>query len=133
MNQKGKVLVVDDSEDVRTMLVRILGSSYHTVQAENGKEALEKCESEDFDVIILDENMPVMGGHECFSILRERSNFTPVIFCTGGANPVHQKRELNAGAFDYIGKPFDIDSLLHLVNQGFMTKQRLLSKRANSR
>lgn len=125
---KGVVLVVDDSEDIRMLMGLILRTTYDVVEAQNGQEALNLLESRDVDVIILDENMPVMGGHECYSKLRAKSNVTPVIFCTGMPSEEYQKREFQTGAFDYLTKPVDIGNLIQLVNEAYTTKQRLASK-----
>ncbi len=122
---KGVVLVVDDSEDIRSLLTMILGNSYRIIQAENGKVALDLLDKQDVDVIILDENMPVMGGHECYTKLRERSNLTPVIFCTGAPSDELHKRELGLGAFDYLSKPVNPTNLLQLVKEAFTANQRL--------
>ncbi|MES2744442.1 MAG: response regulator [Bdellovibrionota bacterium] len=130
---KGVVLVVDDSEDMRSLLTVILGKNYKIVQAENGKVALDLLDKQDVDVIVLDENMPIMGGHECYVKLREKSNFTPVIFCTGAPSEEFLKRELALGAFDYLAKPVDADKLLQLVDEAFTTKQRLRLIRARAK
>lgn len=124
-NIKGSVLIVDDSEDIRSLMGLILGSKFDIVEAENGVEALKLIKGREFDVIILDENMPEMGGHECYSILRAESNVTPVIFCTGMPSTQNQKRELTLGAFDYLSKPVDPSNLIHLVQEAYYTKQRL--------
>lgn len=131
-NTKGSVLIVDDSEDIRSLMGLILGSTYNIVEAQNGVEALKLIKGRDFDVIILDENMPEMGGHECYSILRAEANVTPVIFCTGMPSPQNQKRELTLGAFDYLSKPVDPSNLIQLVHEAFHTKQRLSLKRDKS-
>lgn len=129
VNAKGTVLVVDDSEDIRMLVRKILAKDYYVVEAQNGLEALNLTQTRDFDVIILDENMPVMGGHECYTKLRAQSNFTPVIFCTGMPTEDFKKREFGLGAFDYISKPVDPTSLAQLVHEAYDTKQRLALKR----
>jgi DNA-binding NtrC family response regulator len=127
---KGVILIVDDSEEIRSLMGVLLGKNYTVIEAENGKDALELLERREVDVIILDENMPIMGGHECYTKLREKSNVTPVIFCTGAPSEEYLKRELTLGAFDYLAKPVNPTSLLHLVDEAFVTKQRLRSIQA---
>ncbi|MEZ5667295.1 MAG: response regulator [Alphaproteobacteria bacterium] len=103
-------LVVDDSQVVRTVARRILRDLDITVsEAENGAEALERCEVAMPDVILLDWNMPVMNGISFLRELRGKyGNDQPiVVFCTTENGLPNVMEALEAGANEYIMKPFD--------------------------
>ncbi len=103
-------LVVDDSRVIRRIARQILElMSYEVVEAADGQEALARCAERDPDVILLDWNMPVMGGMEFLDAYKNGgpSNTAKVIFCTT-ENAMQQIGEaMSAGADEYIMKPFD--------------------------
>lgn len=105
-------LVVDDSSVIRKVARCILEEmSFRTSEAENGQIALELCRAEMPDAVLLDWNMPVMDGIDFLLALRKE--FTgeepKVIFCTTENDAEHITRAINAGANEYIMKPFDRD------------------------
>jgi two-component system chemotaxis response regulator CheY len=105
-------LVVDDSAVIRKVARRILDElSFATSEAENGREALDKCRKSMPDAVLLDWNMPVMDGIAFLDALRkERGGDEPtVIFCTTENDVEHITRAITAGANEYIMKPFDRD------------------------
>ena len=105
-------LVVDDSRVVRKVARRILEEiGYEVGEAADGVEALAWCRGAMPDAILLDWNMPVMNGLEFLQQLRrEPQGAHPmVVFCTVENDPDHIGRALEAGAIEYIMKPFDSD------------------------
>ena len=103
-------LVVDDSRVVRKVARRIVEDlGYTCEEAEDGQKAYEYCSQSMPDAILLDWNMPVMSGIEFLEKLRQMPNgITPkVIFCTTENDMAHITRAMNAGANEYIMKPFD--------------------------
>ena len=80
-------------------------------EAENGKEALDQCKSRMPDAVLLDWNMPVMDGIDFLTALRDLAGETgpKVIFCTTENDAEHITRAIDAGANEYIMKPFDRD------------------------
>ncbi|MDQ4419905.1 response regulator [Sphingobium sp. DEHP117] len=106
-------LVVDDSKVIRKVARHILESLDITVsEACDGREALSQCQSSDPDVVLLDWNMPVMSGMEFLQQLNAtRSSRPKVIFCTTENGLGHIKAALDAGADEYVMKPFDRDTL----------------------
>ncbi len=103
-------LVVDDSAVIRKVARRILeGLDFTISEAENGRKALDVCESQMPDAVLLDWNMPVMDGYEFLRRLREMPHGdTPkVVFCTTENDVSHIARAMHAGADEYIMKPFD--------------------------
>jgi len=104
------VLIVDDSKVIRTVAKRILEAlSFSTREAADGQQALEACQSEMPDAILLDWNMPVMDGLSFLKALRARVDGAQpvVLFCTTENDMRHITEALTAGANEYIMKPFD--------------------------
>ncbi|MCK5908912.1 MAG: response regulator [Caulobacter sp.] len=108
-------LVVDDSRVIRKVARRVLEDiGFDIAEASDGMEALAWCRAAMPDAVLLDWNMPVMNGLEFLRLLRkERGGDAPkVIFCTV-ENSIDRIREaLDAGADEYIMKPFDGDIIL---------------------
>ncbi|MGH7044053.1 MAG: response regulator [Acetobacteraceae bacterium] len=108
-------LVVDDSRVVRKLARRILeANDFIVTEAEDGAKALAACRSTLPDGVLLDWNMPVMNGLEFLCALR--AEFGPdhpvVLFCTTETEMSFIAQALEAGAQEYIMKPFDADILL---------------------
>lgn len=106
-------LIVDDSKVIRKVARHILEALEFTVsEAEDGKAALDACERSRPDVVLLDWNMPVMSGMEFLRVLTERGGEKPkIVFCTTENGQAHIRAALDAGADEYIMKPFDRETL----------------------
>ena len=107
-------LVVDDSKVIRKVARHILESLDLTVtEAVDGQDALTQCEASLPDVVLLDWNMPVMSGMEFLKLLRQRghSDQPKVVFCTTENDMAHIRAALEAGADEYVMKPFDRETL----------------------
>ncbi|WP_044896475.1 response regulator transcription factor [Bacillus alveayuensis] len=105
-NRQITVLVVDDEERIRRLLKMYLErEEYNIEEAENGDEALEMALNKDYDLIILDIMMPGIDGVEVCKQLREKKA-TPVIMLTAKGEEANRVQGLEAGADDYIVKPF---------------------------
>jgi two-component system, chemotaxis family, chemotaxis protein CheY len=105
-------LIVDDSSIIRKVARRILESlEFRIVEAENGEQAFESCQRELPDAILLDWNMPKMDGYDFLRALRRLpgGDRPKVVFCTTENDVAHIARALQAGANEYIMKPFDKD------------------------
>ncbi|MDE2007577.1 MAG: response regulator [Rhodospirillales bacterium] len=108
-------LVVDDSRVVRTLARRILeANDFAVIEAEDGSKALEACRVAMPDGVLLDWNMPVMNGIEFLRALR--AEFGPdqpiVVFCTTETEMKFIAEALEAGAQEYVMKPFDAEILM---------------------
>jgi two-component system, chemotaxis family, chemotaxis protein CheY len=115
-----RFLVVDDSRVVRRVAREILSDAgFEVVEAADGAEALRSCTACLPDGILLDWNMPVMNGIDCLHQLREMHGaaLPAVIFCTTETDVAQIEAALNAGAREYIMKPFDREILLDKVEQ----------------
>ena len=107
-------LVVDDSKVIRKVARHILETlDFAVEEAEDGREALVRCEAHMPDVVLLDWNMPVMGGMEFLRTLRQKKFETQpkVVFCTTENDMAHIRAALEAGADEYVMKPFDRETL----------------------
>lgn len=105
-------LIVDDSKVIRMVARRILEDlEFSIVEAADGQKAIEACQSKMPDAILLDWNMPVMNGIEFLRELRKMNGGADpvVVFCTTENDLDHIQEALQAGANEYIMKPFDSD------------------------
>ena len=109
--EKQKILIVDDSEMNRALLVDILDEQYDVAEAENGMEAISLLSRQraDFSLLLLDIMMPEMDGFEVLACInRYHWNDTlAVIMISADDSPANIKRAYDLGAFDYISRPFD--------------------------
>lgn len=122
-----KVLVVEDDKGISDYLLPELAhEGYETVLAESGRQALELFASENPDIILLDVMLPEMNGIEVLRRIREKS-MVPVILETARGETIDKVNGLNAGADDYISKPFDIEELLARMN-AIMRRVRLIEE-----
>lgn len=107
-------LVVDDSKVIRKVARHILETlGFGVSEAADGREALESCLASTPDVILLDWNMPVMSGMDFLRALRETSldRRPKVVFCTTENGMAHIRAAIEAGADEYVMKPFDRETL----------------------
>jgi phosphoserine phosphatase RsbU/P len=117
---KKKILVIDDEEPIRKLLTRILnGSGYEVVTASNGKEALQKLDSQSVDLIMLDMNMPEMDGLAFLRKVRQHDlTHVPVLMISGEANPGIIVESYKLGVYDFIRKPEQTEVMLKRVENG---------------
>ena len=102
------ILICDDEADIRSALkVYLSGEDYGIFEAENGRDALEMIEKEEINLLLMDIMMPVMDGITALAKLREKNNNIPVILLTAKSQDMDKIIGLNAGADDYITKPFN--------------------------
>ncbi len=109
-----KILLVDDDEALRQSLSEQLRlhEEFSTVEAETGGGALEATKGEYFDVILLDVGLPDMDGREVCRLLRRNGVKSPIIMLTAAESDADTILGLDAGANDYVTKPFKLGVLL---------------------
>jgi two-component system KDP operon response regulator KdpE len=108
----GRVLVVDDDPQIRRVLrTTLISQGYEVVDARSGDEALERVRAEKLDLVILDMNMPGMNGIETCRLIRSGSDIA-IIMLTVRDSEADKVEALDAGADDYVTKPFGSPELL---------------------
>ncbi|MEE8445881.1 MAG: response regulator transcription factor [Alphaproteobacteria bacterium] len=109
-----RILLVDDDEALRTSLAEQLQlhEEFETAEAGTAAEALEKIKNDYFDIVLLDVGLPDMDGRECCRLMRRGGMNAPVIMLTAADTDSDTILGLDAGANDYIAKPFRLGVLL---------------------
>jgi two-component system OmpR family response regulator len=111
-----RILVVEDEPKMAGLLRRGLTEHGHVVEvAESGEDALWAASETEFDVVLLDVMLPGAGGFEVCRALRRREVWTPVLMLTARTDVTDRVAGLDAGADDYLGKPFSLEELLARV------------------
>lgn len=113
------ILVVDDDEVMRNALKRILESEgYHIVMAEDAMELSKVLESTWLDLILLDVNLPWVNGIELCQLIKSHPSLksVPLILISGRKSPEDIESGLQAGADDFLSKPFDLDQMTAAVS-----------------
>ena len=113
---KRRILVVDDEDNLRTMLVAALKfEGYDVTDAPNGREGLRSVKESKPDLIVLDVMMPELDGFGMLKRLRETGDRTPVVFLTAKDTSADAVQGLVLGADDYLAKPFSLEELVARV------------------
>ncbi len=108
----GRILVIDDEPQIRrVMRATLTGHEYEVDDARTGDEALEKLRHARYDLILLDMNMPGIGGLETCRLIRSASEI-PIIVLTVRNSEQDKVAALDAGADDFVSKPFSMPELL---------------------
>jgi two-component system, OmpR family, response regulator QseB len=108
-----RLLIVEDDRELRTMLERLLtGEGYHVDAVADGHAGLHRGLVDCYDVMVIDRGLPAIDGLDLTRRLRGRGVATPVIILTAYGSVVDRVEGLDAGAEDYLVKPFDVDELL---------------------
>jgi len=118
-----KILLLEDDEVLAESLIELLESEdFKISHARDGEEALQKTFDAHFDMFLLDVNVPLIDGFELLKSLRESGDKTPAIFITALNDVASLACGFDAGADDYIKKPFEFDELLIRI-QAILRKQ----------
>jgi two-component system, OmpR family, response regulator MprA len=113
MAEQTRILVVDDEPAVQQALARALAlERYEVAQAADGRQALERMGEASYEAIILDVSMPLLDGLEVCQRLRHSGDRTPVLMLTARGEIDDRVAGLDAGADDYLVKPFALRELM---------------------
>jgi two-component system response regulator QseB len=108
-----RLLLVEDDRQLLAMLDTLLTEEgYRVDTAADGQQGLHLGLTRSYDVVVLDRGLPAIDGLDLLSRLRLRGVVTPTLVLSALANPADRVAGLDAGAEDYLGKPFDLDELL---------------------
>jgi CheY-like chemotaxis protein len=122
-NEAKKILIVDDESEMRVALETTLKrEKYQLTCAEDGKQALDKIEDDDFDLILTDVRMPKLNGLELLRAVKEKSPKTQVVMMTAYGTIDNAVEAMKEGAFDYLikGSGFSADVLVSTVKRAFL-------------
>jgi len=116
-----KILIVDDEPHIRILLEQTLelleDQGVELIAAEDGREGLQTALDEQPDLIFLDVNMPYLSGYEVCQRIKEADHQIPVILLTAKGQALDKERGREAGADEYVTKPFDPDQVLNKAAQ----------------
>ena len=130
------ILLIEDQQKLASNIKEYLESERYAVAvAHDGKEGFEKAMTQEFDLLILDINLPGMDGYVICSMLRQRKKNMPILMLTARTKQQEIVHGLNIGADDYLSKPFDMDELLARIRSllrrpGDGDRQPILSARS---
>ena len=115
---QSNLLVVDDAKENRELLRLVIAEmSLEVDLAENGQEAVDACVAKDYDLILMDIQMPVMDGYEAARVMRKSGFSNPVVALTANAMKGFEKTVFEAGFSHYMTKPVDLDKLGDLLGE----------------
>ena len=114
MSQAKKILMIDDDDDLRDALVEqlLIIGEFEVLEAANAQSAIEKTKENDFDLLLLDVGLPDADGRELCKLLRKQGVKCPIVMLTGQDSDADTILGLDAGANDYVTKPFKFSVLL---------------------
>ncbi|GAA4402330.1 hypothetical protein GCM10023187_17310 [Nibrella viscosa] len=122
MSASKRVLIAEDSSVIQNLARKILEfQNYDITAVKNGEQVLQILEKEDFSILLLDINMPVMDGMECVRRVRAlpqaEKAAVPIVAITGNAKNYTEEEFKAAGFNDVLVKPLNFDRLVEVVNQ----------------
>jgi len=114
-----KILIVEDVDFNRDLLVQLLEEEYKLVEAVDGREGLEKARSEQPDLILMDITIPEISGYDLAPLIRQSEGLgdVPIIAVTAHAMAGDEEKVMAAGCSAYISKPIDEDLLLDKIEE----------------
>ena len=115
-----KILVIEDNPDIATLvMVNLRGKNMQVNHAADGKSGLQQALSGDYQLVILDLMLPGIDGMDVCRLMRSEKNYTPVLMLTAKTSELDRVLGLEAGADDYLIKPFSVPELVARVNAIF--------------
>ena len=121
-----KILIIEDEEPIRRVLVRILNeedSNFEIHEASDGKKGLDSISKENFDLVLCDIKMPKIDGIELLQRTRKNNSSLPFIMLTGHGNIETAVESMKIGAYDFISKPPDLNRLITSVRNALEKKE----------
>ena len=121
-----KILIIEDEEPIRRVLVRILNeedSNFKIHEASDGKKGLDSISKENFDLVLCDIKMPKIDGIELLQRTRKKNSSLPFIMLTGHGNIETAVESMKLGAYDFISKPPDLNRLITSVRNALEKKE----------
>ncbi len=117
------VLLVEDNKINQEIILGLIGSSGINIDiANNGQEAIDMFNTKEYELILMDLQMPIMGGIEATKIIRKTNNDIPIIALTANAMKVDVQRTQDVGMNEHLNKPIEVDKLYHTLLKYLSTK-----------
>lgn len=117
-----RLLVADDEKGARESLEAILEDDYEVVCVEDGRKAVKRVQEEEFDLVLLDLSMPEMGGIEALEQIKVHDKSIDVIIVSAIDRALEATAAIQKGAYDYITKPFDPETILTRVDRALQKR-----------
>ena len=127
-----KILICDDELGIRESLRLILSDKYTLVFAEDGQQAVDRLADEDVALVLMDINMPRLSGIEALQEMKRINEHVQVLILTGYGSLDTAIQAMTHGAYDYITKPFDMDEIMQMVEEG-LKRSELAREAADQR
>src|SRR5690606_18920071 len=118
----------DDPETSRSLERTLTRGGYEVVSARSGRDGLDSLKKERFDVILSDIGMPEMDGFDFFQAIRQHDAHVPIVLLTGDPTVSTAARALEVGAFRYVTKPVEAESLGQVVDKAARLRRMALAK-----
>jgi diguanylate cyclase (GGDEF)-like protein/PAS domain S-box-containing protein len=116
-DNRPRLLIIDDDEQIRTLLFELLGEDYHCTLAASAEQALALLPAEDFALILTDLHLEGLSGLELLPRVRQQSPESVVMIISGEHSVTGAVEALHAGAFDYLTKPFNFSQVTTIVKR----------------
>jgi len=128
----GRILIIDDEAEIRESLQTLLElEGYEVSTAANGSKGLARLGEKPFDLVLLDKALPDLDGFEVLAAIRDRDNALPVIMITAYGTLENAVHAMQAGATNFVQKPWDNEKLLADVRET-VRRRRVKKKTSNS-
>ena len=127
-----KILIIEDEEPIRRVLVRILtdeDSSFEVHEASDGKKGLDLIKNDSYDLVLCDIKMPKVDGIELLQRTRKTNSTIPFIMLTGHGNIETAVESMKLGAYDFISKPPDLNRLINSVRNALEKKELIVENK----
>jgi DNA-binding NtrC family response regulator len=121
------LLVVDDDKYVRDVLYDLFADEHRCHTTDSAEKALALIDEEFYDVVLTDISMPGLSGLELLGLIRQRYPDTPVIIISGITDQEHKRGLMKLGAFDYLLKPFNLETIEESVKRALEYRSRALA------
>jgi PAS domain S-box-containing protein len=123
-----RILVAEDNKINQKLILKLLEKiGYQADMVVNGKEAFEKCKVTTYDLVLMDVEMPVMGGIQSMNLIKSNIESAPyIIAVTANATSEDEQKYLDLGMDDYISKPIELSTLLNRIHKTYLKKTKQL-------
>ena len=134
MPDKIRLLIVDDEvKFLDSISKRLELRGFDVAKASNGKDAVETARNEKFDLALLDLKMPGMDGRQVLEILKKEHKFIEIIILTGHGSLESAVECTKLGAYGYLPKPYELDSLLEVLKEAYEARLKKKFERDQTR